>query len=114
MLTGIMPFHALRDPEISYRVVLGERPEIPTNARELGISDKLRQLLIRCWHAKSTQRPLIKEIVEHLSNDPARRLIFPPSKFPQAPSYESVVSGTQKYCNYLRPEDVLAYLLVYR
>jgi hypothetical protein len=97
-----MPFHTLRDTEISYRIIQGERPAMPTDARGLGISDELWNLLTQCWHADSKQRPQIHTILRHLSNDPARRSIFPPSTIPQVPSYESLISNTQKYGNSLR------------
>ncbi|KAF9647564.1 kinase-like protein [Thelephora ganbajun] len=107
VLTGLMPFHTLRDTEISYKVIRGDRPEMPTDAKDSGISEGLWQLLARCWNAKCTQRPLIDEILRHFCHDPARGLIFPPSRIPQAPSCESVFeSGTQKYGNGPRFEPV--------
>lgn len=98
VLTGLMPFHSLRDTEISYKVIKGDRPVMPTNADVMGISEDLWQLLARCWHTDSAQRPQIGEILQHLSNDPSRTTIFPPSNFPSDPSNESLFeSGTQKY-----------------
>ena len=84
-----MPFHTLLDTEISYKVIQGERPALPTNAEDLGLSDELRQLLTRCWFSEYIQRPPIDEILQHLSNNPARGLIFPSSRIPQASSLES-------------------------
>ena len=95
MLTGSVPFHPLRDPEIAYKVIKGERPAIDPS-----ISDGLRQLLVRCWHPDSTQRPQIDEILHGLYNDPSRGSIFPPSLNHPASSCESLVSDTQKYGNY--------------
>lgn len=102
MLTGVTPFHPLRDPEIAYKVIQGERPPMPPNAKDLGISDKLWQLLTRCWHADLTQRPQIDEILHHLCNDPARDLAFCPSSIGATPGCESVMSNTQKYRNVSR------------
>jgi hypothetical protein len=99
VLTGLTPFHPLRDAEISYKVILGERPVMPSNAKDLGISDELWQLLFRCWYTNYTKRPSINEILRHLYNDPARALVFPPSQIPPASSCESVVPNTQKYGN---------------
>lgn len=99
MLTGLVPFHPLRDPEIAYKVIQGERPAMPTNAKELGISDELWQLLGRCWHADPRRRPPINEILQHLNNNPAKALAFPPSLISPALGYESAVSNTQKYGN---------------
>lgn len=100
MLTSLMPFHTFQHTEISYKVIQGERPGMPCNAEELGISHDLWQLLVRCWHAESTRRPPIEEVLQHLSNGPAREMVFPPSKIPSAPSCESVFeSDTHKYGN---------------
>jgi len=106
-----MPFRSLRDTEISYKVIQGERPVMPTNADAMGISEDLWRLLARCWHADSAQRPQIGEILQHLSNDPSRTTIFPPSNFPSDPSNESLLSGTQKYGNgsFFKPRFWLAY-----
>ena len=95
-----MPFHTLRDPEIAYKVIQGERPPMPANHKALGISDELWELLSRCWHADATQRPPINEMFQHLCNDPAQELIFPPSPTHLPPNHESAVSNTQKYGNY--------------
>lgn len=86
VLTGVMPFHTLLDTEVSYKVIQGERPALPTNAEALGISEELRQLLTRCWFAEYIQRPPIDEILQHLSNNPAQGLKFPPSRVPRASS----------------------------
>jgi len=95
-----MPFHSLRDAEISYKVIQGERPAMPTNASGSGISDRLWGLLAKCWNEDPSKRPRIDEILQHLSQEPALRLTFPPSKFPLTPSLESVYeSGTHKYGN---------------
>jgi len=95
-----MPFHSVRDTEVVYKVIQGERPTIPANASEVGISEDLWQLLVKCWNHKYPERPKINEILLHLSRDPALGLIFPPSKLPRAPSCESMfVSATQKYGN---------------
>ena len=107
MLSGLVPFHSLRDTEIWCKVIQGERPAMPTNASELGISDGLWQLLVRCWNRNYFKRPQINEVLRHLCQDLALGLLFPPSpsNVPRAPSCESVFdSGTQRYgkCSWLR------------
>lgn len=93
-----MPFHNLRDTEIAYRAIRGERPEILVNAGEANISDGLRQLLIKCWNPNYTKRPQINEILQHLYQEPTLYSIFPPPDPPQVPSRESIfVSNTQQY-----------------
>lgn len=100
MLTGLAPFHPLRDVEISYKVLHGDRPAKPTNASDLGISAGLWQLLVRCWNADDTRRPRVNEIFEHLCQEPARWSIFPPSRLPRPPSSENIsMSATHKHGN---------------
>jgi hypothetical protein len=97
-----MPFHNVRDTEVVYKVIQGERPVIPANASEVGISEGLWQLLVKCWNHSCTERPEINEILQHLSQEPALGLIFPHLNLPLAPSCESIfVSATQKYGNSL-------------
>lgn len=55
-------------------------PVMPTNASDPGISDGLWQLLHRCWNANCTERHKIDEIHQHLCQEPARGLVFPPSR----------------------------------
>ena len=95
-----MPFHNVRDTEVVYKVIQGDRPLIPDNAGEIGISEGLWRLLAKCWNSNCTGRPQINEILQQLSQEPALGLIFPPSNLPRTPSSESVfVSATQKYGN---------------
>jgi len=103
VLSGLTPFHPLRDTEISFRVLHGDRPAKPTNASDSGISDGLWQLLARCWNADDTKRPQVNEILQHLCQEPGRRLVFPPSRLPQAPSCENIsMSATHQHGNSLR------------
>lgn len=100
MLTGLAPFHPLQDVDISSKVLQGSRPMKPTNASDLGISDGLWELLTRCWNADDTKRPQVNEILKRLSQESTLWLIFPPSRLPSAPSYESTfLSMTQQYGN---------------
>jgi len=93
-----MPFHSLRDTEVVCRVIQGERPTIPPNASEVGISGDLWELLVKCWNHNYPERPQIDKILQHLFQDPALGSIFPPSNLPRAPSCESVyLFVTDKY-----------------
>jgi len=95
-----MPFHSVRDTEVVYKVIQGERPTIPANASEVGISEDLWKLLVKCWNHNYLERPKINEVLRHLSRDPALGLVFPHCNLPRAPSCESIfVSATQKYGN---------------
>ena len=89
VLTCQVPFHTLRDTEISYKVIRGDRPVLPTNAEGLGITNELRGLLNRCWLAECTERPRVDEILHDLSESPARGITFPPSRISRVPNDES-------------------------
>ena len=107
VLTGLTPFHPSRDAEIAFRVLQGHRPTKPANASDVGISEGLWQLLVRCWNVNDTKRPRVDEIYEHLCQEPARGRSFPPSNVPRAPSCEnSLVSGTHQHGNSTRFELV--------
>jgi len=98
VLTGLKLFHTLRDTEILHKVIQGERPPMPTNASDLGISDELWQLLARCWNTDRNKRPQIDEVLQHLCDGPARELIFPPSRPSQSLSWENFPdSGTHEH-----------------
>ena len=93
-----MPFHSLQGPEIAYIVIRGDRPAMPTNAGDIGISDALWKLLIECWNPNYNKRPGVERVLQHISQEPALELVFPPSNTPQVPSCESVsASNTQKF-----------------
>ena len=101
MLTGLTPFHPLRDTEIAFKVLQGHRPTKPINASDVGISEGLWSFLARCWNINDAKRPRVNEIYEQLCKEPARGWNFPPSKFVRAPSRESIlVSGTHHHGNY--------------
>ena len=98
-----MPFHSVRDTEVVYKVIQGERPTIPANASEVGISEDLWKLLVKCWNHDYLERPKINEILGHLSRDPALGLIFLPPNLPRAPSCESMFVPS---CDYLSIADL--------
>lgn len=51
--------------EVVYRVLRGEQPSKPTNALELGLSDRVWKLLEDCWQTDRTSRPSIKDASTH-------------------------------------------------
>ena len=48
---------------MSFKVVAGVKPSKPTNALELGLSDKVWKLLEDCWQTQHTLRPSIKDVL---------------------------------------------------
>lgn len=91
-----MPFHSLQGSEIAFRVIRGDRPAMPANANNIGISNALWELLIECWNPNYNRRPEIKRVLQHLSQEPALELIFPPSNIPQAHNCESVSASNTR------------------
>jgi hypothetical protein len=82
VLTGELPFRHYRDQELAYYVTLGARPELPANAKDIGISDSLWELMQKCWDGKITQRPRIKEVVKGVGEAAVRyNKDMPPSPF---------------------------------
>jgi len=72
VLTGWYPFYYLEDNwRVKAAVARGERPSKPVNARLLGFSDELSELLVRCWKKSPSDRPTLDELLCHL------RDIFP-------------------------------------
>lgn len=47
-------------------VVRGERPEKPSQAESLGISDTLWELVRSCWSELSSTRPTAQELLDYL------------------------------------------------
>ena len=112
MLTGTTPFHPLREAEIAFKVLQGHRPTKPTNASDVGISERLWRLLARCWNDNDTKRPRVDEIHEHLCQEPARGWNYPPLSILRASSRESIlVSEIHRYGNY--PEFELVFSCAY-
>ena len=62
MLTGTLPFGKLPGPEVVFKVLGGGTPSKPTNALELGLSDKVWKLLEDCWQSDRKLRPSVIEV----------------------------------------------------
>jgi serine/threonine protein kinase len=63
LLSGKIPFegHPVSDYDL---VLLGARPELPTH-----VTQKMKQLLCRCWHAEPQKRPTLLEIAKTLHEE---------------------------------------------
>jgi len=64
ILSGKIPFegHPVCDYDL---VLLGARPELPPTH----VTQKMKQLLCRCWHAEPQKRPTLLEIVKTLHEE---------------------------------------------
>ena len=64
--TGKRPFSGFTTPDILSKIVDGERPARPQEAQELGLTDSMWDMTVRCWHQDPAQRPTMTEVVELL------------------------------------------------
>ena len=82
VLTGLQPFHDLSALQIVVSVAVGEYPGKPLDAKELGLSGELWELVELCWSASSSDRPTARNLFDHLSD--ASRDWVPPPLYPIA------------------------------
>jgi len=63
LLSGKIPFegHPVCDYDL---VLLGARPKLPTH-----VTNRMKQLLSKCWHAEPQKRPTLLEIMETLHEE---------------------------------------------
>ena len=61
--TGRPPFSEFTNPVIISKIMDGERPARPEEAQELGLTDSLWDMAVRCWDRNPTQRPMMTEVV---------------------------------------------------
>jgi hypothetical protein len=66
VLTGEFPFPGVRQTELGYSVVRGQRPAKPDDASAIGFSDSLWAFVQRCWDGDMEMRPKVAEVVSHL------------------------------------------------
>ena len=64
-LTGIIPYGDVRDWSINSRIVIGDRPPRPPNARWL--KDQIWNMIMTCWSGKREQRWDIRTVYNQLS-----------------------------------------------
>ncbi|KAH9839257.1 kinase-like domain-containing protein [Rhodofomes roseus] len=75
--TGRIPFYNLtRDATVVFRVILGIRPERPTAATSLGLSDDIWNLMEHGWCPQWQRRPRIKHVLEILRESLQRYGLF--------------------------------------
>jgi len=64
ILTSKQPFLQKRKARVMYAVILGERPVKPENAKEIGMTDAMWDLLKECWMEDRVARPDITEVLK--------------------------------------------------
>jgi len=63
VFTGRHPFGKLIVPIITSKIVGSRRPARPQEAQELGLTDSVWGMAVRCWHQDPAQRPTMTEVV---------------------------------------------------
>ena len=66
MLTGTLPFGKLTGPEVIIKVHGGGSPPRPAGAPELGLTDKVWELLEGCWKSDRMARPSVKDVLSRV------------------------------------------------
>jgi hypothetical protein len=68
VLTGHQPYKGFKDDTILYRVVSGLRLPRPVNSVEIGISDDVWGVVVRCWSQTAENRPDVLAVLKVLNN----------------------------------------------
>ena len=63
VLTGRIPFEELENEEVVLHILRGGRPQMPTNAQELGFTREMWKFLESCWHQNPKKRPTMQDVV---------------------------------------------------
>ena len=67
LFTGEVPFGWMNgNAWVLERVLMGTRPENPSGAGEVGLTDSMWELICRCWEQNPARRPTMKEVVRGL------------------------------------------------
>jgi serine/threonine protein kinase len=73
VFTGNKPFYRImRNEAVILQVLAGVRPERPTGAFILGLSDAVWSMVELCWHQQQSSRPQIEDILlcfEHAAKE---------------------------------------------
>ena len=64
VFTGKIPFEEQKNEAVVLRVSLGGRPEMPGNARVVGLTGEMWKLLESCWRQNPRRRPTMEEVVK--------------------------------------------------
>ena len=61
--TGKRAFSEFTTPAVISKVMGGKRPARPQEGQELGLTDSMWDMTVRCWHQDPAQRPMMTEVV---------------------------------------------------
>ena len=63
VFTGRHPLDETTAAVITSNIVDGDRPARPHEAQEIGLTDSVWNMAVRCWHQDPVQRPTMTEVV---------------------------------------------------
>ncbi|KAF9646894.1 kinase-like protein [Thelephora ganbajun] len=63
VFTGKIPFEEQKNEAVVLRISQGGRPEMPPNARAVGLTGEMWKLLESCWQQTPKKRPTMEEVV---------------------------------------------------
>ena len=63
VFTGKIPFGEQKNEAVVMLISRGGRPEMPEDAREVGLTNDMWALLENCWQEDPYRRPSIEEVV---------------------------------------------------
>jgi hypothetical protein len=66
-MMGTIPFKQSANTAVMFKVVKGVRPERPTNADVLGLTDAVWSLMDACWHQEWNKRPPVSTVLSRLN-----------------------------------------------
>ena len=66
VFTGRRPFSEFKTPVIISKIINGERPARPQEAKELGLTDSVWEMTALSWHQDPAQRPTMAEVIRPL------------------------------------------------
>ena len=62
VFTGEVPFVGQGDGAVLFKILRGERPSMPENAQEVGLTVEMWTLIESCWQQNPKKRPTIGEV----------------------------------------------------
>lgn len=63
VFSGNVPFEGRRNEAVMPLVLQGGRPEMPGNARTVGLTGEMWKLVESCWQRNPGKRPVMEEVV---------------------------------------------------
>ena len=63
VFTGKVPFWGQKNEAVVIRIVQGGRPNMPENARLVGLTSEMWKFLEICWHQNPRKRPTMDVVV---------------------------------------------------